>query len=173
MFYLISKKDGCNQDILINGLNLKSIEVSTGDKKSWNLVITHQDGEMSEFGFKPEEIFDVSNVLRNIASIHQNKLINPFIVLTDIDNVEEAIDRFGKNSSIPNKVSSILVNIEDIQIAYLDDDDNFILSTNSDNFTVKESPQLIYDLICEKIIPLDFNEANRSVEQKLGIKNRL
>lgn len=153
MFYLINQKDGLfDQNILVNALNLKSIEVSTGgDDDNYDVIFTHLDDDTT-FSFEPESIFNVDQVIHEISQLKPPVYFNNFIVVTDIDNIDNIQDRFGHNSQLMGKATTILININDINLVY-EEDNQFILNTHHKNFTIQESPEDVLNLIKFKIIP--------------------
>lgn len=152
MFYLINQKDGLfDQSILVNGLNLKSIEVSTGDD-NYDVIFTHLDDDNTTFSFVPESIFNVDQVIHEISQLKPPVYFNDFIVVTDIDNIENIQDRFGHNSQILGKATTILININEINLVY-EENDQFIINTSHKNFTIQESPEAVLNLIKFKIVP--------------------
>lgn len=151
MFYLINEKDKFyDGSILVNALNLKTIEVCTGDD-SYDLIFTHHNDD-TLFSFKPEELFNVDQVIHNISELKPPVYSNHFIVVTDIGNIENIEERFGSQSDLMHKATTILININDINLAYQNNNE-FILDTSNKNFSIKESPEEIFNLIQFKIVP--------------------
>lgn len=76
---------------------------------------------------------------------------NPYIVLNDIENTQNISHVFGKHSELHSKVSTILVNLYEIGLVY-EEDGQYILTTSEKDFTIKESPEEVFNLIREKVI---------------------
>lgn len=168
MFYLIDEKDGWNKEfILVNAVNLTSIVVQTGTG-NFNLTFTHKSEENS-FSYKPQEILNVDNIIRNIVNLTECSYNNNFLALTDIGNIEIITKRFGKNSELLSKISTFLININDIQLIYKDNK-KYIVATEKENFPIKESPKEVFDMIQRKIV---VNLSTNSVENKLELRSRL
>lgn len=168
MFYLINEKDGLSGDgILVNALNLKCIHVSTSSKR-FDINFKHKTEEKS-FSYSPEEIFNVDNLIQNISQLTNIEYSNNFIVLTDIENIKYINENFQKKLYLHNKVITILMNINEIELVY-NDKGHYILSTCYRDFHIKESPEEVFCLIKNKIV---HNLTTNSVENKLQIKHRL
>ena len=165
MFYLIDEKDEFfNGKLLVNALNLETIEVATNGKPE--VVFRHFNDE-NMFAFNESELFNVDEVIQNISELTPEQYSNPFIVVTDQQN----IDFYSHDSKIRKKVSKILVNIESIGIVY-EKDYEYILTTKNQNFTIKESPEEVFFLIQEKIINNNLNNTD-SVESKSSLKHKM
>lgn len=168
MFYLIDEKDGWTEEgILVNSSNLTSIVVQTG-KGNFDLVFTYKSKENS-FDFNPQEIFNVDNIIRNVVNLSECSYNNNFIAFTDVSNIEIIIERFGPNSELLSKIGTFLLNINDIQLIYKDDE-GYIIATEEQNFNIKDSPKEVFDMIQKKIV---VNLPINSVENKLELRNRL
>lgn len=149
MFYLIDEKDGLfNQKILVNSNNLKSIETVTGQK--FSVRFSHANEE-NLFVFEPKDIFDVDNVITEIAQQQPVTFKNDFIVVTDIENIQNISKLLGEFSPVINKASKILINIHDLGLVY-EKEGKYIITTSGKNITIEESPELIYQQLMHKII---------------------
>lgn len=150
MFYLITEKDGLIDDqILVNINNLKSIEVVTG-KGNYSVRVTHKDSEIA-FVFDPKKIFDVNHVITEIAQQSPMTFNNNFIVVTDVDNITNISNNFGRSSEIIDKASKILININDFGVVY-DSNNEYIITIANKKITIKESPEEIYQQLLSKIV---------------------
>lgn len=164
MFYLIEEKDDLfEQKILVNGMNLKSIEVITGDN-DYSVVFTHNDDDTS-FDFEPNSLFDVNQVISELASQKPIEYNNPFIVVTDLDNINSISNRFGHFSPIISKASKILVNIYDFGLVF-EKEGKYIISTATKNITIQESPEEVYQQLVSKIIKTDNNVVDTTPQWK-------
>lgn len=171
MFYLINDKDGLfKESILVNAMNLKSLEVTTAtDDDDFDVKFTHKGQEdETVFGYNDNEIFNVDSVISKIASMKKWQFDNPFIILTDIENVNTIIENFGSNSKLLSKMTTILINIHDIGLVY-EDEDEFILTTAHKNFTISESPEEVLQLIEAKLSITEIP----TLDSKQIIKNKL
>ena len=155
MFYLINEKDGLfGEMVLVNAINLQSLEVETDNDKEESEVIFRHKHDENSISFDSNNIFNVNKVINNIADMKQWYFENPYIVLSDIENVENIQHVFGKNSELCSKLSTILINIYDIGLVY-EEDGQYILTTPEKNFTIGESPEEVLSFIKEKIITLE------------------
>ena len=149
MFYLISKKDGLNgSEFLVNAMNLKSLEVMTANAE-YEVIFTHRETN-NTFNFEPRKMFNVGQVMEEITALPEVQYINPFICVTDIENINTVKESFGHDVDMIEKVSRILIKMSEISLVY-EDDGSFVIATESKNFTIKESPQEVMELIEAKI----------------------
>lgn len=96
-----------------------------------------------------------------------------FIALTDIENRDSINKRYGTQSILHNKASTLLINIEDISIVS-ESKQHYCLHTHNQKFTIKESPKEVFDIISQKIIvPQQMVSQQQSVLNKLELKHKL
>lgn len=152
MFYLINEKDELfGEMVLVNAMSLQSLEVETEEDKSELDVIFRHNNDENSFTFSGDNIFNVNKVIQNIAEMKAWHFENPYIVLNDIENTQNISHVFGKHSELHSKVSTILVNLYEIGLVY-EEDGQYILTTSEKDFTIKESPEEVFNLIREKVI---------------------
>lgn len=170
MFYLIDEKDELfDQKILVNSLTLKSIEVVTGDD-DYSVVFTNNNDDTC-FDFEPNALFDVNQVISEIATHPTKHLNNSFIVVTDLDNINSISNRFGHSSPIIRKANKILVNIYDFGLVY-EKEGEYIITTAEKNIKIQESPEEIYQQLASKIVKVE-NTINTTVDTTPQWKKKL
>lgn len=172
MFYLMDKKDGLHEgSILINTASLKSLEVTTG--KGNYCICFNFKGEEQLFSFKPQDLPDIADVIDYISQNPEPEYFNHFIKVTDSENVKGISNRFGKNSDILTKASFILININEIGLVY-QNEEGYILTTDTKNYHISESPKEVFDMIQSKMIKNDFtNPIESALGSKISFSKRL
>lgn len=164
MFYLIDEKDGLfGEKILVNALNLKGIEIITGDE-DYSVRFSHKDDEKF-FTFDPNHIFNVNQVITEIANHSSVQYNNNFLVVTDLENINSISSRFGHFSNIIHKTSKILININDFGMVY-EDDGTYVITTAEKNMTIQESPEEVYQQLLAKIVTVEHNTVDNKTKWK-------
>lgn len=152
MFYCIN--NDTNNQILVNSLKIKRLEVATG-KNDWAILFNFGEKKIS-FDFKPSNIINIYDIMNDISNLLPYTFDNPFITITDKDNIISAKSRLDSDEKI-KQASYMLINCLDIILVSYNPTGKCynIYFENNDTVRTLDSPSEIFYKINMKISNLD------------------
>lgn len=166
MFYLVNEKNNLsNESILINAHNLEAMETVTESRDDLELTF-HFANETFSFSFNENNFPHADQIIQEISELTPKAYTTPFIVLTDIENIN-TFKELNFNPKILKKAISILVKINDIYLV-CEKDNEYYLHTSQLKLTIKESPEEVF-----KLIQFHIQQENSVLNKKTQLKEQL
>ena len=121
MFYMIDNTKGLEKDdeMLLNISAIRGMDILTKlDSKNFDFQVHLSKGVSHTFAFNEGNMFNASQVMREISLIGTTEPTDGFIVISDVYNEDYVNKKFGEKSRLHAMICSRMIKISEITLVY-------------------------------------------------------